>query len=207
MNVAIELNNVGKQFEGEWIFKSVSLHFSNEFVYHIAGGNGSGKSTFLKLLSAYSTPSKGQISYSIYQQNIPSSHLYSKISWCAPYVDVYSNLTLIELFDFYTANKSLNCKNVNEFAHICYLTEHVNKPLKNYSSGMLQRVKLALAILAKSDILFLDEPCSNLDENGVLWYQNLLQVHLQNRLVIIASNNHQSEIFCCNQTINIEQFK
>ena len=71
MNVAIELNNVGKQFEGEWIFKSVSLHFSNEFVYHIAGGNGSGKSTFLKLLSAYSTPSKGQISYSIYQQNIP----------------------------------------------------------------------------------------------------------------------------------------
>ena len=152
MNVAIELNNVGKQFEGEWIFKSVSLHFSNKFVYHIAGGNGSGKSTFLKLLSAYSTPSKGQITYNIHQQTIASSDLFSKISWCAPYVDVYANLTLTELFDFYTANKLLNCIDVNEFANICYLTEHVNKPLKNYSSGMLQRVKLALAILAKSDI-------------------------------------------------------
>ena len=207
MNVAIELNNVGKQFEGEWIFKSVSLHFSNAFVYHIAGGNGSGKSTFLKLLSAYSSPSKGEIVFTINHQTVSGAELFSKLSWCAPYTDVYSNLSLGELFDFYKANKPLNCQNVSEFAQISYLSDHIHKPLKNFSSGMLQRVKLAFAILAKSDILFLDEPCSNLDEKGVLWYQNLLQQHLQNRLVIIASNNHQSEIFCCNKMVNIEAFK
>lgn len=207
MNVAIQLNNVGKQFEGEWIFKSVSLHFSSEFVYHIAGGNGSGKSTFLKILAAYALPSKGKIIYSLNQQNLTNNQVFSKLSWCAPYTEVYSNLTLAELFDFYTTHKQIFCENAIEFAQICYLTDHLHKPLKNYSSGMMQRVKLALAILAKSDFCFLDEPCSNLDEKGVVWYQNLLKKHLQNRLLIIASNNQKNETFCCTQKINIEDFK
>ena len=72
---------------------------------------------------------------------------------------------------------------------------------------MKQRVKLGLSILADSEILLLDEPTSNLDEKAIQWYKDLIQHYLENRIVIVASNNQKDESFFCNQEIKIEDYK
>src|SRR5690606_2507923 len=94
-----------------------------------------------------------------------------------------------------------------EMLDILYLQHSANKYVKDFSSGMKQRLKLGLAILNNSSILILDEPCSNLDEQGVEWYQKILKEHCNNRLVLIGSNNSKSEIFLCNDQINLQDFK
>lgn len=207
MKISIELNNVGKQFEGEWILKSISLSFNNNQCYHLSGSNGSGKSTLLKLLAGFSIPSKGSINHSIKGKQIDLSEINYHISWCAPYIDLFLNLTLKQTFDFVKDNKEMQISNTEEFASIIGLTHVIDKPLKNYSSGMLQRVKLGLAILSTSSYCFIDEPCSNLDSNAIEWYKETLNKYKNNRLIIIASNDDENETFCCTKKINIEDYK
>ena len=73
-----------------------------------------------------------------------------------------------------------------------------NKTLKYFSSGMKQRVKLALAFCSNTLVLLLDEPTANLDQQGVNWYVTLIEKFTANRLTIICSNQPHEYQFCQN---------
>jgi ABC-type multidrug transport system ATPase subunit len=81
-----------------------------------------------------------------------------------------------------------------------------NKLIKYFSSGMKQRLKLALAFCADTNLLMLDEPTSNLDTQGVDWYLNLIQQFTPNRLVLICSNQAHEYSFC-NHQLKITDYK
>ena len=72
---------------------------------------------------------------------------------------------------------------------ICFLEPHKEKFIKNFSSGMKQRLKLALALLTHSNVVFLDEPLSNLDDFTKNWYFNLLEEYKSGKIIVIASND------------------
>jgi len=185
----IVASSIYKRFYRNWILKDFNYTFHKGVVYGIAGSNGSGKSTLLQLLSGMMNPSKGQISYSIQGILLDEAFWFSKISYAAPYVDVYDYMNVNELFQHQLCFKNFrNAIGVQEFIEICYLNGHEDKLIKYYSSGMKQRLKLGLSILADSDILFLDEPISNLDDRAKLWCKQLIKQHCTDRLIIIASN-------------------
>ena len=71
---------------------------------------------------------------------------------------------------------------------------------------MKQRLKLVLAICSDTDLLLLDEPTTNLDDEGVAWYQTLIEKYTANRLVIVASNVKHDYHFCTQQ-LNIMDYK
>jgi ABC-type multidrug transport system ATPase subunit len=81
-----------------------------------------------------------------------------------------------------------------------------NKMIKYFSSGMKQRLKLALAFCSDTPMLMLDEPTSNLDLQGVAWYLNLVEQFAANRLTIICSNQEHEYSFCKHQ-LNISDYK
>jgi ABC-type multidrug transport system ATPase subunit len=81
-----------------------------------------------------------------------------------------------------------------------------NKQIRNFSSGMKQRLKLALAIFDQAPILLLDEPCSNLDQEGIQTYHQLMQAHVMHKLIIVASNDPQEYQFC-SQQLSLSDFK
>lgn len=206
----ITLENTGKKYNREWIFRNLSLEIKWPSSYVISGSNGSGKSTLLKTISGFETPSEGTI---IYQNDkvkhvVPPELIYKQVSYAAPYIDVFDDYTIQELFKFYSQLKPLkNGIDYKEFLTIIELEKAKNKAIKHFSSGMKQRVKLGLAILSKTPILLLDEPTSNLDRNAIDWYQNLIKNNLENRIVFVASNNQQDESFFCESEINIETYK
>jgi len=81
-----------------------------------------------------------------------------------------------------------------------------NKLIKYFSSGMKQRLKLALAFCADTPILMLDEPTSNLDKQGVEWYLSLVEQFAKNRLTIICSNQEHEYAFCTHR-LDIVDYK
>ncbi len=81
------------------------------------------------------------------------------------------------------------------------------KQLKQFSSGMKQRVKLGLAILSDVPVVLLDEPASNLDSKAIDWYNNLVTKYSQKRIIIVCSNQQKNEFEFCNEQINIENYK
>lgn len=200
--------NLGKQYNGEWIFKSISLSFFSEFAYHISGSNGSGKSTLLRVLAGYSVPSKGKLNYFNQTEELKKDLLFENVSFCSPALSLFDNHTVKEAIAFHFTFKKLNSDyTLDEVLDFCYLRNSAQKKIAQLSSGMIQRLKLTLAFLSETSMLFLDEPCANLDEKAINWYQENLKKYRKNRLLLICSNNKEEEHFLCDKTIKLEDFK
>ena len=196
--IKITLENISKRFRYEWIFRDVNYVFETGQKYAILGANGSGKSTLLQILSGILSPTKGKIFYeSNDNQSITIEEIYKHISWAAPSVSLIDRLTLSEMLDFQSQFKAFlpNIK-LEDALRYTNLAHAKDKQLRYFSSGMKQRVKLVLALLADTDIILLDEPTTNLDEEGCEWYEKMVLQFAKNRLLIIASNQKHEYHFC-----------
>ena len=195
----ISLANIGRRFNREWIFRSVNYTFEHSQSYAILGANGSGKSTLLQVLSGSLTPSEGNLAYTFNGSSVPVEEAYKHLVIAAPYLELIEEFTLQEIIDFHFKFKGyrdeLNSKSVIDLLAL----NASNKPLKYFSSGMKQRVKLALAFCSDTPVLLLDEPTANLDQQGIDWYLSLIEHFSQNRLVIICSNQPHEYQFCKHQ--------
>ena len=202
----ISLNNVGRRFNKEWIFRNLSTEFSSGNSYAILGPNGSGKSTLLSVLTGSLSPSEGEISFTE-ATSIPVENIYRYISLAAPYLELVETFSLKEIIDFHFKFKNFaQGIDAKSLISLLGLEKAANKEIKYFSSGMKQRTKLALACCTDTPILFLDEPTSNLDVQGMNWYRELIENFGKDRLTIIGSNQIQEYEFCSHQ-IQIADYK
>ena len=100
---------------------------------------------------------------------------------------------------------SLSCL-VCSIVTCAWLEKARNKQIRFFSSGMKQRVKLAQCIFSDTAIVLLDEPCTNLDKEGIEMYNNLVDKYCKKRMVIVSSNDHHEYEFC-KEKINIMNWK
>ncbi len=203
----ILLENLGKKFRKEWIFRKVNLTFEAGNSYTFVGPNGSGKSTILQVLAGIMPHTEGEISYSSDNQAVSIDDIFKKIVIAAPYLELIEEFTLLESVAFHQKFKSFkNNISPNQLIEQLQLTPHKDKTIKNFSSGMKQRLKLGLAFYSESPIILLDEPTSNLDAQGTAWYLNQIEQHTTDRLLIICSNQPTEYAFCKN-IIDVRDFK
>lgn len=206
--MTISLNNIGKRYNFEWIFRKVNYDFTSENNYVILGSNGSGKSTLLQVIAGNLTHSEGKIEYQVSGIKYQEENIFTQLSFCAPYLDLFEEFTLTESIEFQGKFKPFQSGlDVKKIIELTELEKSKDKQLKYYSSGMKQRVRLALAVLADTPLLLLDEPTSNLDKKAIDWYQKLVTDHSKNRLIIVASNQQEYEYPFCNKQLNIEEYK
>jgi ABC-type multidrug transport system ATPase subunit len=95
---------------------------------------------------------------------------------------------------------------MNEMLLTANLSEHTDKMIKHFSSGMKQRAKLILAFATQADLLLLDEPCSNFDNAGIAWYQQCIE-QLKGKCTIIVASNQLYEYDFCKHTLDILKYK
>lgn len=192
----IQLQNCGKKFNRNWIFKNLNHTFTSGNSYAILGPNGSGKSTLLQCIAGYMSISKGSISFNN-GKAIVEEHKYQHLSLASPFLELIEEFTLRETIDFHFNMKKLSfLTNKEEIVDVLDLRHSIDKQLKFFSSGMKQRVKIALAVFSDTDILMLDEPCTNFDTTAIEWYQNLMEEYTSERLVLVASNQPHEYSFC-----------
>ena len=203
----ISLTDAGKRFNRDWIFRHLTYEFSAGQSYAIIGPNGSGKSTLLQVLSGSMQINEGKTEWAIDNKQLANENVYNSISICAPYLEVVEEMTLIEFLNFHSGFKPfLSSITIEKIISILGLENAVNKQIRNYSSGMKQRVKLAQAIFSDVPAVLFDEPCTNLDETGVTLYKQLIEEYCKKRMVIVSSNDDHEYDFC-NNRINITDWK
>lgn len=203
----VSFRNIGKRYRYEWIFRGVNFTFEAGKKYAILGPNGSGKSTLLKVLSGHLTPSKGKVDFFLEGKKMPIDEVYRKLSYAAPYIDLIEEFTLTEAIKFHQKFKNFtNQLSPKDLIEILNFEKSKNKPVRFFSSGMKQRLKLVLAICSDSPLLLLDEPTTNLDTQGMNWYRDLIKKYGQNRSIIIASNVEADYDFC-DETLSILDYK
>jgi len=206
--VNIILNNTGKKFNTEWIFRNVSFTFGEEQSHAILGRNGSGKSTFLQILAGNMLPTAGTVTYSHNNTPIPAEQIFRHLSLVAPYQELIEEFTLPEMLRFHFSFKNMMPGfTIGKIIDMLGFSAHREKPIRQFSSGMKQRVKLIMAILSDTPLLLLDEPTMNLDHAGSEWYLALISEFRKDRLIIVCSNLEQTETGFCTGKLFIEDYK
>lgn len=203
----IKVENIGKKFIREWIVRHASFELETGQKYTFVGPNGSGKSTLLQLLTGITPVTEGKIRYVDAGKEIEEDLWYKQLVIAAPYLELIEEFTLRELIDFHKKFKPFkNGISSQEFEEFIQLSHASTKIIRHFSSGMKQRVKLGLAFLSDVPVIFLDEPTTNLDVQGIKWYREQVIEHTRNQLLLLGSNVEQEYDFCEN-IISVSAFK
>ncbi len=205
------VDRVAKRFSGAPLFAPISIEVSSGEIIAIVGSNGSGKSTLLKILANVLQPTKGSVTYQENDTLLPSDLLSRYIGYTAPYLELYSELTAIEHIRFIGELKG---KTIEDASCIQLLSSfgldadiaNSDRLMKQYSSGMQQRVKTAMAFAFAPRIIFLDEPGSNLDKHGIeLLFRMISEAGSHDTLIVIATNDpHEAAL--ATRTIALEPY-
>lgn len=207
----IEIRNGGKRFNREWIFRGLSHTFVAGRPTVVLGSNGSGKSTLLQALSTRTMLSEGEVVFlgpGAENHVLPQEQCYKTIALAAPYLELIEEFTLKEMIAFFLEHKRFQEGiGIDEAIGLMQLQRSAGKALRYFSSGMKQRVKLALAIASDTPVLLLDEPTSNLDHKAIEWYRQLIDRFTSGRVVIVCSNHQEAEYSFCADQLVIEHYK
>ena len=207
--MTISLNDAGKRFNRDWIFRHASYDFFSGNAYAIIGPNGSGKSTLLQCIAGAMGFSEGSSTYTneTNKEDIVEENRYQYVAIAAPYLELVEEMTATELLKFHSGFKPfITDWDSPKIIDYIGLAAAANKQLRYYSSGMKQRLKLAQAIFSDTPVILLDEPCTNFDQAGYTLYHQMMNTFCTKRLVIVCSNELQEYNFCTTQ-INITAFK
>jgi len=207
LNLVITVSGLGKRFNREWIFRNLDYTFQSGNIYAVTGPNGSGKSTLLQVLWGQLPQSKGELKYCYESKDVPVDEIFKYLTVATPYLDLIEEFTLSEHLRFHFKLKpSRNQMKEAEILDRLRLTHAKDKHIANFSSGMKQRVKLGLAFFTQADLIFLDEPTTNLDQEATGWYHEQLKSLPHNCAIFIASNQ-TSEYPSDANILNILNFK
>ncbi len=205
--VELIIHELSKKFGNQLLFSNFSQTFKTGECIAITGTNGSGKSTFLQILSGYTQPGSGEIVLLENGEKINKGEYYKKMAFAAPYLDLPGELSIREVFLLHQSLGMIRSEiGETEMLQMANAIFYADRPMKYFSSGMLQRTKLTLAFSSSGAILFLDEPLSNLDILASNWFIKELSNQIKNRLVFIASNHVDGEIALATRKINLPDF-
>jgi heme exporter protein A len=204
----IEARNIEKIFNDNVIFRDISFQLSGGESLGITGKNGSGKTTLIKILAGIFSPSKGSIKYRFDSIEIPENKIFYHIGFVSPYLNLYDEFTALENLQICDKILGYPAKpgKYDSILSFFSLYERRNDPVRIYSSGMKQRLKYALALINNPGILLLDEPMSNLDEEGIKVIQTVIKEYKTKGIVILATNE-SSDLEYCNKIINLDNEK
>lgn len=207
--IELECINLEKKYFNKLVFRGINLKLKDGDAVAITGKNGSGKSTFLKIISGLIKPTSGKIILKENNNEINRENYINYIGFTSPYINLYDELTAFENLKFFSdlINDSNNQKDkINSLLKRVNLYNVRNELVRDFSTGMKQRLKLAFSLLKTPKILLLDEPQSNLDSEGIELINNIF-VEQKNRGILIIATNELWDTNLFSITLNIENYK
>jgi len=187
----IEIKNIGKYFGERKIFSNINFEISSGSSVSITGPNGSGKTTLMRIISGLLNPTVGTVIYSDNGNELKDREKFSHLGLVGPYLELYNELTAMENLKFFSKMKRISNDEfiILELLEKMNLSGHESDLVKNYSSGMKQRLKYVFALLGSPEILLVDEPTSNLDKEGINTVYNIMEKQKSEGILIIATND------------------
>jgi heme exporter protein A len=201
------VDGLTRSYGARRIFGPLSFEVRGGTVLGVSGSNGSGKTTLLKTLAGLIRPSAGGTKIFLEgdegagfgPRDVPGC-----IGWVAPDLALYGELTAEENLDFFERVRGRTSSRAKDLLAGVGLPEssYSKKSLSSLSTGQRQRVKLAYATLHDPAVLFLDEPSSNLDADGVEVVARVVAAQRSRGIAIIASNDPR-DLALADETVSL----
>jgi heme exporter protein A len=210
--ISLTTNAVTKRFNRAPIFSPVSFSLRSGVICAVTGSNGSGKSTLLKIIAGVTGLTKGTVDWTDGTKKLESRDLQKSLGFVSPYLELYNELTAIELVQFIAELKEKKIASDEASAELVSFglekaIVESERTIKQYSSGMQQRVRLAMAFICNPKVLLLDEPSSNLDEIGIQTLFRRIEHSAKNGALVIIATNDERERKLASREIRLEPYK
>ena len=204
----VKAESLSKTFGRRLIFSDLSFRFDRTGIFGISGPNGSGKSTLVKIIAGLLSPTKGKVEHIYQEKEIPAEKLHNYIGFVSPYLVLYEEFTARENLELFAKirNVPFDPERIEYLLKVFLLLERKDDLVKTYSSGMKQRMKFIFAMMHSPQLLILDEPTSNLDDEGKESVYKIIREQGNNRIIIIASNE-RTDLELCSEKIVIQNYK
>ncbi|QNL22631.1 ABC transporter ATP-binding protein [Hyphobacterium sp. CCMP332] len=183
----IQVKELSKSFAKLKVLDEVSLNIDKGGIYAILGPNGSGKTTFLKILLGMVLPDKGQIFYQ--DENVLKSHKYrSNLGYLPQIARFPDNLAVNEIISMIADVRNV-ASNPEPLIELFDLKDFMDKKLGNLSGGTRQKVNIVLTFMFDSPVLVLDEPTAGLDPVSLIKLKDLIyQEKSKGKVILITSH-------------------
>jgi len=206
--IQLRVRELKKTFNNRLVFNKLSFKLNSGDRFVITGKNGSGKSTLIKILAGVLTETSGKLEYFVNDKKVDRENYYQVVGLVSPYLVLYDEFTAFENLSLFSKIRGMKISDevINEILKRVGLFERRNDLIRTYSSGMKQRMKYASAILHDPLVLLLDEPTSNLDQDGKNFVDELIFNFRKDGIVIVATNETQDFKYG-DKIINLDDFK
>jgi ABC-type multidrug transport system ATPase subunit len=170
----LAVRGLGRLLGNRWLFRNLEFELGLGDCLIVSGNNGSGKSTLLRMLAGLDSPTEGSV------------HPEGQVGYSAIDQAVYPNLSCAEQVRLICDLRGVEDHGVLKLVQLEYATDVLASQL---SSGMRARLRLALALVHRPDILLLDEPSATLDADGISQLSKIIQDQKERGLVVLATND------------------
>lgn len=188
-NYVLTAENIKMRYGASTVLNDVSIHVEQRDIYGLVGKNGSGKTTLLRILTGLIQDFSGTVSVE------KTNGRESRFAVVINDPSLFLNMSAFENMKEQAHLLGLNDEHqIGEVLKTVGLADSNHKPVKNFSLGMTQRLKHAIALLQKPDILILDEPMNGLDPDGIADLRELLLRLHENGMTILISSHILSEL-------------
>ena len=175
----IHVSHLTKKYGATTAVDDISFEIQQGEIVGYLGPNGAGKSTTLKMLIGLLQPTSGEISVAGYDAATQLLELKRHIGYVPEEAQLYEHLTLVEHLQLigrlYHLEERLIAQKITELAKLFDMASQANQRISSFSQGMRQKCLIMSALLHNPDVLFLDEPFTNLDVTTVALMKMVLQ--------------------------------
>ncbi len=186
--ISIAQLNFGYQ-KNQPILKELNLEVPTGSIYGFLGANGAGKSTTIRNILGLLKPQSGQVL--VFGEEIKAARpaVFQRIGSLIESPSLYLHLSADDNLAIACKYRSIDKKKIGEVLEKVGLLANRKKKVKNYSTGMKQRLGLALALLHDPELLLLDEPTNGLDPSGITEIRNIiLQLREEGKTILLSSH-------------------
>ena len=202
--ISLRVDQLTKTYNRRIVLNELSIAHK-QGILGISGSNGSGKSTLLKCMSGLLRPKSGVITWKQGSEILSKEQVKPLIGYSAPYINLYDELTAFENLEFIleVRGKTKSDAEINSTLEYVQMDDYKDQLFKELSTGQQQRIKLASALITNPQILFLDEPGSNLDEKGHNLVKSIVSDQKEKGTLVILASNDAKEIELCDNVVNL----
>lgn len=205
MAYVLRTHHLTKVFDGKDIVTNVSMNIKQGEIYGFLGPNGAGKTTIMKMITNLVKPTSGEIEL-FGQKLTPTSYdVLGRMGTIIEYPIFYDKLTARENLELHCEYMGYyNKKAIDDALELVKLQNITNKPVKDFSLGMKQRLGIARAITTKPELLILDEPINGLDPIGIKDIRELFKLlSKEYGITMLVSSHILGEIELMADTIGV----
>lgn len=202
---SISLSGIHCTFGYRTVLRNISATFPGGAITGIRGSNGTGKSTLIRIAAGLLSPSAGSVEHRVDGAVIGRDDLWSHIGLIAPWVQIWEEFTPVEHLEVVAAMRASPhpAGRAQALLHRVQLDRRANDPIAEFSSGLKQRARLAVALAHSPPFLFLDEPATNLDEDGIRMVHTVAREEAARGCAVVLASNEQRDLALCSSIVDI----